>query len=281
MAFFSCCRKFVKASYDIEFENLEAKIRESFKNMIKKREKDAMFGELDGYGHDLFGLLLNAYHDSDETRKISLDDLIDQCKNFYLAGQETSASALTWIVFLLSVHTDWQDKARKEVLELFGQQIPSQDRISKLRIMGMIINESLRLYTPNAILMRRVERETRLGKITVPANTEVYISTLAVHQNPEIWGEDALRFKPDRFSDGVAKATNSNIAAFLPFGLGPRNCAGMNFAITETKLALSMILQHYSFTLSPTYAHCPTEVLTMCPQHGVQVILQPYQPDLL
>ncbi|KAB5512017.1 hypothetical protein DKX38_029045 [Salix brachista] len=128
--------KFVKASYDIEFENLEAKIRESFKNMIKKREKDAMFGELDGYGHDLFGLLLNAYHDSDETRKISLDDLIDQCKNFYLAGQETSASALTWIVFLLSVHTDWQDKARKEVLELFGQQIPSQDRIAKLRIVS-------------------------------------------------------------------------------------------------------------------------------------------------
>ncbi|KAJ6744338.1 P450 putative-RELATED [Salix purpurea] len=243
--------KFVKASYDIEFENLEAKIRESFMNMMKKREKDAMFGR---------------------TR---------WCKNFYLAGQETSASALTWIVFLLSVHTDWQDKARKEVLELFGQQIPSQDRIAKLRIMGMVINESLRLYTPNAILMRRVERETRLGKITVPANTEVYISTLAVHQNPEIWGEDALLFQPERFADGVVKATNSNIAAFLPFGLGPRNCAGMNFAITETKLALSMILQHYSFTLSPTYAHCPTEVLTMCPQHGVQVILQPYQPDLL
>ncbi|KAF9660803.1 hypothetical protein SADUNF_Sadunf19G0001600 [Salix dunnii] len=273
--------KFFKASYDIEFENLEAKIRESFMNMMKKREKDAMLGELDGYGHDLFGLLLKAYHDSGETRKISLDDLIDQCKNFYLAGQETSASALTWIVFLLSVHTDWQDRARKEVLELFGQQIPSQDRIAKLRIMGMVINESLRLYTPNAILMRRVERETRLGKITVPANTEVYISTLAVHQNPEIWGEDALLFKPERFAEGLVKATNNNIAAFLPFGLGPRNCAGMNFAITETKLALSMILQHYSFTLSPTYAHCPTEVLTMCPQHGVQVILQPYEPDLL
>jgi PHYB activation tagged suppressor 1 len=143
--------------------------------------------------------------------------------------------------------------------------------------MGMVINESLRLYTPNAILMRRVERETKLGKITVPANTEVYISTLAVHQNPEIWGEDALLFKPERFADGVVKATNNNIAAFMPFGLGPRNCAGMNFAITETKLALSMILQRYSFTLSPTYVHCPTEVLTMCPQHGVQVILQPYE----
>ncbi|KAF9660820.1 hypothetical protein SADUNF_Sadunf19G0003400 [Salix dunnii] len=258
--------KYVKASYDIEFENLEAKIREPFMNMMKKREKDAMLGELDGYGHDLFGLLLKAYHDSDETRKISLDDLIDQCKNFYLAGQETSASALTWIVFLLSVHTDWQNKARKEVLELFGQQIPSQDRIAKLRITGMVINESLRVYTPNAILMRRVERETKLGKIIVPANTE---------------GEDALLFKPNRFADGVVKATNNNIAAFFPFGLGPRNCAGMNFAITETKLALSMILQHYRFTLSPTYTHCPTEVLTMCPQHGVQVILQPYQPNLL
>jgi PHYB activation tagged suppressor 1 len=136
MAFFYCCRKFVKASYDIEFENLEAKIRKSFMNMMKRREKDAMLGELDGYGHDLFGLLLKAYHDSDETKRISLDDLIDQCKNFYLAGQETSASALTWIVFLLAVHSDWQDKARKEVLELFGLQIPSQDRIAKLKIVS-------------------------------------------------------------------------------------------------------------------------------------------------
>ncbi|KAF9660804.1 hypothetical protein SADUNF_Sadunf19G0001700 [Salix dunnii] len=92
--------------------------------------------------------------------------------------------------------------------------------------------------------------------------SEVYISTLAVHQNPEIWGEDALLFKPERFSDGVVKTINNNITTFLPFGLGPRNCAGMNFAITET-----------NFTLSPTYAHCPTKVLTMCPQLGVQVIL--------
>ncbi|CAK7326412.1 unnamed protein product [Dovyalis caffra] len=249
-------------------------------NMMKKREKEAMLGELDGYGHDFFGLLLKAYHDSDKTKKISVDDLIDECKTFYVAGQETTASSLTWTVLLLAIHTDWQDKARKEVLEFFGQQNPSQDSIAKLKIMSMVTNESLRLYSPAAGVLRRVEREIKLGKITVPANMEIYISTLALHQNPEIWGEDVHRFKPERFAEGVVKATNNNIAAFFPFGMGPRTCVGFNFAITETKIALSMILQRYRFTLSPTYAHCPVEVLTMCPQHGVQVILQPYEPKL-
>jgi PHYB activation tagged suppressor 1 len=144
----------------------------------------------------------------------------------------------------------------------------------------MVINESLRLYSPAAVVIRRVEREIKMGKITVPANMEVLISTLALHQNPEIWGEDVHLFKPERFAEGLAKATKNNIAAFFPFGLGPRTCVGVNFALTETKVALSMILQLYRFTLSPTYAHCPVEVLTMCPQHGVQVILQPYEPKL-
>ncbi|KAL9352326.1 hypothetical protein Peur_055006 [Populus x canadensis] len=272
--------KFFRTSDDIESENLEATIRSSFMNMMKKREQEAMLGNIDGYGHDFFGLLLEAYHDSDKTKKISVDDLIDECKTFYVGGQETTSSLLTWSVLLLAIHTDWQDEARNEVLELFGQQNPSQDSIAKLKIMSMVINESLRLYSPAAVVIRRVEREIKMGKITVPANMEVVISTLALHQNPEIWGEDVHLFKPERFAEGLAKATKNNIAAFFPFGLGPRTCVGVNFALTETKVALSMILQRYRFTLSPTYAHCPVEVLTMCPQHGVQVILQPYEPKL-
>ncbi|KAJ6718595.1 CYTOCHROME P450 FAMILY MEMBER [Salix purpurea] len=272
---------FLKTSDEIEAENLEATIRNSFMQMMKKREQEAMLGDIDGYGNDFFGFLLEAYHDSDKTKKISVDDLIDECKTFFVGGQETTSSSLTWTVLLLAIHTDWQDKARNEVLELFGQQNPSQDSIAKLKIMTMVINESLRLYSPIVAVTRRVEREIKMGKITVPANMEVIISTLAVHQNPEIWGEDVHLFKPERFAEGLAKATNNNIAAFFPFGLGPRNCVGVSFSITETKVALSMILQRYRFTLSPTYAHCPVEVLTMCPQHGVQVILQPYEPKLL
>ncbi|KAJ6899590.1 hypothetical protein NC652_025906 [Populus alba x Populus x berolinensis] len=97
---------FFKTSDDIESENLEATIRSSFMNMMKKREQEAMLGNIDGYGHDFFGLLLEAYHDSDKTKKISVDDLIDECKTFYVGGQETTSSSLTWSVLLLAIHTD-------------------------------------------------------------------------------------------------------------------------------------------------------------------------------
>ena len=139
--------------------------------------------------------------------------------------------------------------------------------------MGMIINESLRLYPPILLIARKVERITRLGKLTLPAELVLLISNIAVHHDPQVWGEDVHLFKPERFSEGVSKATNNNIAAFLPFGMGPRNCVGFNFATTETKIALSMILQSYAFTLSPTYVHSPFQLLTLRPQHGVQVLL--------
>lgn len=143
--------------------------------------------------------------------------------------------------------------------------------------MSMIIHESLRLYPPAMTLLRRVEKETRLGRLVLPSGMRVAIPTVAVHHNEELWGEDANIFKPERFSKGIAKATekNSGGGTYLPFGLGPRSCVGMNFALNEAKIAISMILQRFSFTLSPTYTHSPALFLTVAPQHGLQLLLHP------
>ncbi len=141
--------------------------------------------------------------------------------------------------------------------------------------MNMIINEALRLYPPAVNVPRQVQRQVRLGKLILPENMVIEIPVLAIHHNPQIWGEDVHLFKPERFAEGLAKATNNNVTAYLPFGLGPRSCVGSNFAITETKIALSMILQRYQFTLSPTYVHSPITLITLCPQHGLQIRLQP------
>lgn len=122
-------------------------------------------------------------------------------------------------------------------------------------------------------IARRVEKEVRLGNLVVPTTTLLAIPTVAVHHDTKFWGDDAHEFKPERFSEGIGKATEKNSAAYLPFGLGPRNCVGMNFATNEAKIAMSMILQRYSFSLSPAYAHMPAQLLTICPQNGVQVIL--------
>ncbi|KAM5567467.1 cytochrome P450 CYP749A22 [Rosa sericea] len=268
--------KFFKTSDEVESDKLEKAIYNSIVEIVKKREELAiMSGEDDSFGSDFLGLLIRAHHDANENQGISIDDLVGECKSFYFAGQETTTTLLSWTVFLLAHHTDWQEEARKEVLQLFGQQTPDPDGLNKLKIMSMIINECLRLYPPVLHIVRIAKREVRLGKLIVPANVEVHIPTLALHHEPIIWGQDVQLFKPERFSEGVTKATNNNIGAFLPFGMGPRICPGFNFATTEAKIALSMILQRYSFTLSPGYVHSPHDYITLRPQHGVQVMLHP------
>ncbi|KAL5759322.1 hypothetical protein ACOSQ2_018160 [Xanthoceras sorbifolium] len=248
----------VKKSDDTELDKLEQEIRESFMKMIKEREEKVKLGKLDNY----------AYHDTDKTKKISIDDIIDKCKTFYLAGHETTTSLLTWTILLLAIHTDWQENVRKEVLQLFGKQNPTPDNIGRLKTMSMVFNETLRLYPPVINLTRRTDRKVKLGNLTLPPNMEVNIPITQLHHNPYVH-----LFKPERFSEGVAKATNNNTSIYLPFGLGPRTCVGLNFASTEAKIALSMILQRYKFSLSPNYFHAPMQLLTLGPQHGLQIKL--------
>ncbi|KAH0778521.1 hypothetical protein KY290_004948 [Solanum tuberosum] len=174
------------------------------------------------------------------------DDIIDECKNFYYAGQETTSSLLGWTIFLLATNKEWQEKARKEVAESFGQKVPNADGLSSLKIKNMILDESLRLYPPVPFIKRKVE-------LTLPPKMLIYISPLAVQHDHKIWGEHVHVFKPDRFAEGVVKATNNNPVAFLPFGYGPQTCLGLNFAMIKAKISLSMILQRYMFTTSPTY----------------------------
>ncbi|BFG16866.1 hypothetical protein CerSpe_031400 [Prunus speciosa] len=265
---------FYKTSDEIKSEKLEKGIRDTIAGIVRKRESMAMTGEADGFGRDFLGVLLKAHHDTNENQRISVDDIVDECKTFYFAGQETTNSLLAWTIFLLALNTDWQEEARKEVLKLFGKENPNPDGLNKLKTISMILNESLRLYPPVVSLVRETDKEVRLGKMVVPANVEVLVPNLSLHHDPKYWGEDVNVFKPERFSEGVAKATNNNIVAFIPFGLGPRTCVGMNFAIVESKIALAMILQRYSFTLSPGYVHSPIQYMTVRPQRGVPVILQ-------
>ncbi|XVF29135.1 hypothetical protein REPUB_Repub15cG0093500 [Reevesia pubescens] len=265
---------FWKTADDIESEILEKGIQDSVLEIVKKREDKVVNGETDSFGSDFLGLLVNAFHDLDKKNRLSLQDLVDECKTFYFAGQETVNSLLAWTMLLLAVHRDWQEKARREVIEIFGNQNPNSEGIAKLKTVDMIINETLRLYTPVNGLTRKVEREVQVGKLVLPANMEFLIPIMALHHDPQLWGDDAHLFKPERFAEGIAKATKYNAAAFIPFGMGPRSCVGMSFAATETKTALSMILQRYSITLSPAYVHSPIDFITLQPQHGIQVILQ-------
>ncbi|MCL7024824.1 hypothetical protein MKW94_009191 [Papaver nudicaule] len=134
-------RKLMPTKEDIESDRIEREIRKSIIGLIKKREEKVNRGELEGgYGNDYLGILVKAYHESDDSKKISVDDLIDECKTFYVAGHETTTSLLTWTCLLLAIHPEWQDKARKEVFELLGEnKITADDNfLGKLKIVSVV-----------------------------------------------------------------------------------------------------------------------------------------------
>ncbi|PON79759.1 Cytochrome P450, E-class, group IV [Parasponia andersonii] len=144
-------------------------------------------------------------------------------------------------------------ETRKKVLNLFSHKNPNPDGISKLKIISLVINESLRLYPLMIGIIRKVDKEVGLGHLILLPNLHFYISNLALHHDPQIWGEVVHKFKSDRFSQGIAKTANDyNGASFFPFGIGPQTCVGMNLALTQVKIALSMILQRDGSSLPST-----------------------------
>ncbi|KAL8171708.1 hypothetical protein V2J09_023512 [Rumex salicifolius] len=253
---------------DREIQTLLSRLIEKKRKSLEGRCQVDESGPQDLLEH----LITESLKKNENGIKITGEDVMEECKTFFFAGKNTTSNLMVWITVVLAMHPEWQLLAREEVLKVCGaRDTPSKDHISGLKTLGMIINEVLRLYSPVVAEIRRTKANTELGGYNIPKGTELLLPILAVHHDPSLWGPGVHEFNPNRFAQGVSQAATYP-TAFMPFGLGARQCIGQNLAIFQAKLAMAMILQRFSFELSPNYSHAPTVLMFLYPQFNAPLI---------
>ncbi|KAI8005732.1 Cytochrome P450 714A1 [Camellia lanceoleosa] len=264
---------FVPCRRQNEKRRLEREIETLIWEAIKEREEPSSTKK------DLLQLILegpiNNHHFVGNNKKdySPKQFIIDNCKNIYFAGYESTAVAASWCLMLLALHPDWQARVREEGALVCQDGVVDADSLPKLKMVSMVIHEALRLYPPAAFVSRETHQETQIGHLTIPKGVCIWTLIPTLHRDPENWGHDANEFKPERFANGVSGACN-NPHAYVPFGLGPRLCLGRNFATVELKVVLTLIMSKFSFSLSPKYRHSPTFRMIVEPGHGVHILIQ-------
>ncbi|CAM0906937.1 unnamed protein product [Alopecurus aequalis] len=263
--------RYLPSRKNLRIWKLDSEVRTMLMNIIKSRFATK---DITGYGDDLLGLMLEACApEHGRIPLLSMDEIIDECKTFFFAGHDTSSHLLTWTMFLLSTHPEWQERLREEVLRECGNEVPTGDMLNKLKLVNMFLLETLRLYAPVSIMQRKAGADLEVGGIKVSKGTVLAIPIATIHRDKEVWGDDADEFKPMRFEKGVTMAAK-HPNALLSFSSGPRSCIGQNFAMIEAKAVIAVILQSFSFSLSPKYVHAPMDVITLRPKFGLPMILK-------
>ncbi|CAI5989411.1 unnamed protein product [Closterium sp. NIES-65] len=146
--------------------------------------------------------------------------------------------------------------------------------VAALKAMGMVLQESLRMFPPVSFISRTCQQACRLGPYDLPRGTDVVIPVAMLHYDPRFWGPHSHDFNPERFAKGPDEAC-SHPQAFLPFGSGPRICIGNTFALTEAKVVLAHIVRGFSWRLSPAYKHFPISAVTLRAGFGMHLIVEP------
>ena len=238
-------------------------LRSAVAAMIRERRSHEKGG---GAKRDDLMNRLMASRDPESGLQMNDEQLIDNLLTFYLAGHETTARALTWTLFLLSIYPEWAEALRAEIEHVTGGAPVASGHIERLVLVQQVLKESMRVYPPVPMMTRQAVAGTRLGGHDIQAGASVVMPIYAIHRHKKRW-EDPDAFDPERFAP--AREAKIPRYQYMPFGAGPRICIGMAFAMIEATTMLATLLQHARF--APVEGHEPVPVarVTLLPAGGM------------
>jgi len=217
-------------------------IKELFSIMIKQHSAP------DTYFNDMLSHMLDASK-TQEGAYLTEQEFFANLFILFVAGHETTSSALSWLFYELAKHPEIQEKAYQEIKDVLGDKSPSFDDLEKLEYVDKIIKEGLRIHPPVALLPgRRTLQDLKYKDQFIPKDSFLGINIFIIHHHPEHW-ENPFTFDPERWN----KDKKHHRFAHLPFSLGPRMCIGSQFSLIEQKLFIIKFLQKYELLKPKTH----------------------------
>jgi cytochrome P450 len=225
---------------------------------------------------DLLSMLMTA-RDEDTGETMTDEQLRVEVTTFLLAGQETTSLALTWIWYLLSQHPAARQRLEDEIDSVLGTRPPDYGDLANLPYARMVIDEAMRLYPPAWGFSREAIGDDQLGGFHLPRGFLVFVIPFVLHRLPAYWSDPGT-FDPERFT--AERSAERPKFVYLPFGAGPRQCIGNQFALIEAQLVLASLAQRYRLNLVPGHRVDPWPLITLRPRFGMPMhIVKRAAPD--
>jgi cytochrome P450 len=220
---------------------------------------------------DLLSMLLAA-RDEETGEGLSDRQLRDEVMTLLLAGHETTATALSWTFYLLSLHPGARRRLEDELAAALPDGGPRVEDLPRLRYTRMVLDEALRLYPPAWVITRSATGADEIGGFAIPAGSRVLVSPYVTQHDPGLW-DDPEGFDPDRFAPEAQEGRARY--AYFPFGGGPHLCIGAGFAIMEATIALATIARRLHLDLEPGRPVAIDPLVTLRPTPGIFVTARP------
>jgi cytochrome P450 len=249
---------------NLRFKRALRALNEIVLAMIRDRRRE-------GRAHgDLLSILMQA-RDEETGETMSDDELRSAVLTFFLAGHETTATALTWAWFFLASRPAIRERVRGEAVAVLGDRRPTFADVSQLHHARMVIEEAMRLCPPIWAVPRQAVADDEIGGYRIPAGSTVCLCPFVTHRHPDFW-ESPTVFDPDRFTP--ERSAQRPKGAYFPFLSGPHQCIGNEFAMLEMRLIVAMVLREFDLGLLPGQVIEPKGSLTIRPSGPVRVTLQ-------